>query len=325
MLVEDSGHHLPESADIENALDLLLKAQLERAFGPELAEHFWAARQPRTLDERLAFIRKCWIGVFKDSPLSTFGLKRLEQLERLCRSKRRGRELSAAEHHQFAEELARLWEQVQRLLPRAAPETSYASSASAGGVHSGDAHTPATLSDAESAHAAPEAMRIEAPATSARSASGCMARVSSDVAAAATNVSLVVLDGENIAWAHGQNAVFSPKGIAIAVDFFRKRGYRCVVFLPDYRRKRADLPTVSASDALVFVPAGEYDDTFALGYAVGHDAILVTNDLLQDHLDQFYPDEGEAREALRKWLGSHRCSFTFVGDEFLPNPHFFLP
>lgn len=46
--------------------------------------------------------------------------------------------------------------------------------------------------------------------------------------------------------------------------------------------------------------------------------------LLQSCRDQLQKLEGdkEGREAMRKWLKGHLISFTFVGDEFIPNPDF---
>ena len=52
-------------------------------------------------------------------------------------------------------------------------------------------------------------------------------------------------------------------------------------------------------------------------FAIGHDGYIVTNDQYRDHIRSF---EGAEREQQKTWAKSRLVSFTFVGDEFLPNP-----
>ena len=52
-------------------------------------------------------------------------------------------------------------------------------------------------------------------------------------------------------------------------------------------------------------------------FEIGHDGYIVTNDQYRDHIQTF---EGAEREQQRAWAKSRLVSFTFVGDEFLPNP-----
>ena len=48
----------------------------------------------------------------------------------------------------------------------------------------------------------------------------------------------IVIDGSNVAMSHGNKDRFSCKGIAIAVDFFRKRGHKNIsVFVPTWRKE----------------------------------------------------------------------------------------
>ena len=48
----------------------------------------------------------------------------------------------------------------------------------------------------------------------------------------------VVIDGSNVAMSHGNKDRFSCKGIAIAVEFFRKRGHKNIsVFVPKWRKE----------------------------------------------------------------------------------------
>ncbi len=48
---------------------------------------------------------------------------------------------------------------------------------------------------------------------------------------------------------------------------------------------------------------------------------MVTNDQYRDQLQKLEGDK-EEREAMRRWLRGRLISFTFVGDEFIPNPDF---
>ena len=56
--------------------------------------------------------------------------------------------------------------------------------------------------------------------------------------------------------------------------------------------------------------------SFLCDFAIGHDGYIVTNDQYRDHVRSF---EGAEREQQKTWL-RRLVSFTFVGDEFLPNP-----
>jgi hypothetical protein len=69
---------------------------------------------------------------------------------------------------------------------------------------------------------------------------------------------------------------------------------------------------------VVQTPAQDYDDSYCIQYCKEKDAFIVTNDLFRDYLDKI-PDSRK-REAEKKWIIDKRISFTFVKDDFLPNP-----
>ncbi|XP_037075297.1 uncharacterized protein LOC119096487 [Pollicipes pollicipes] len=48
----------------------------------------------------------------------------------------------------------------------------------------------------------------------------------------------VIIDGPNVAYAHGRNQTCSVKGLTIALDYFKSRGHRCVVFMPSNFHRR---------------------------------------------------------------------------------------
>lgn len=58
-------------------------------------------------------------------------------------------------------------------------------------------------------------------------------------------------------------------------------------------------------------------------YAQQHGGCVVTNDMYRDHVASFdKAGDRSTRDAQRAWTKTHLISYTFVGDEFLPNPSF---
>ena len=45
---------------------------------------------------------------------------------------------------------------------------------------------------------------------------------------------LIVLDAQNVAMRHGQDKLFSCRGIQIAVQYWVKNGHKVICFLPEY-------------------------------------------------------------------------------------------
>jgi len=159
--------------------------------------------------------------------------------------------------------------------------------------------------------------------------------------------SLVVLDAPNIAMRHGLNKKFSTYGIELALRFWEDRGHRTIGFLPDYyvndrsvaakrSMKRTGIGTVRAASLpddtirlkqmvaegrVVLTPPQDYDDSYCIQYAKRYGGVIVTNDLYRDHVDKYKGD----RRQLRQWLKTHCISYTFVLDDFLPNPDFKFP
>ncbi|ETW01746.1 hypothetical protein H310_06350 [Aphanomyces invadans] len=159
---------------------------------------------------------------------------------------------------------------------------------------------------------------------------------------------LIVVDAANVAMRHGLNAKFSCRGIRLVIDHYIARGHKVIAFLPDYllkyetvgaQKRMANVgydvsPTKLPDDVtllqamvleglIIATPPQDYDDSYCIQYAGTHDGCVVTNDLFRDHLDNIKPSQ--KRSAMREWLKAHRISFTWVGDEFLPNPDFRFP
>ena len=146
---------------------------------------------------------------------------------------------------------------------------------------------------------------------------------------------LIVLDASNIAMRHGeQKGIYSTKGIQIAIEFFTKNGHKVISFLPDYLFKEKDpnkhgkkrvLPDnlsylygLVSKGLVVKSPPQDYDDSYCIEYAKTPDAFIVSNDMFRDYIDNI-KDKAE-RETEKNWRDVKCISFTFIGDEFLPNP-----
>ncbi|EQC33660.1 hypothetical protein SDRG_08764 [Saprolegnia diclina VS20] len=160
---------------------------------------------------------------------------------------------------------------------------------------------------------------------------------------------LIVVDAANVAMRHGLNARFSCAGIRLVFDYYMARGHKVLAFLPDYllryesvgAQKRmagagydvspSKLPddvgllqSMVLEGTVIATPPQDYDDSYCIQYAGRHDGCVVTNDLFRDHVDGLQGN-GQTKAAMRQWLSAHCISFTWVGDEFLPNPDFRFP
>nr|XP_023683096.1 NEDD4-binding protein 1 [Paramormyrops kingsleyae] len=135
----------------------------------------------------------------------------------------------------------------------------------------------------------------------------------------------VVIDGSNVAMAHGLHRFFSCRGIALAVETFWKMGHREItVFVPQWRQKKDPniteqhfLSQLEDLRLLSFTPSREvggqrissHDDRFLLHLAEKTGGVIVTNDNMRDFVD--------TSEAWRKIVQERLLQFTFVEDHFM--------
>ena len=87
------------------------------------------------------------------------------------------------------------------------------------------------------------------------------------------------------------------------------------------------LRKLEAEGSLVVTPPQDYDDSYCIHYARAHGGCVMSNDLYRDQL-QNAQKRGDSRAAIgatQTWLRTHVISFTFLGDELLPNPDFAFP
>ena len=188
----------------------------------------------------------------------------------------------------------------------------------------------------------------QAAATSATAAGAPSLSLGSSLlpVSSASSKPLLVLDGPNIAMRHGAGRVFSVRGIELALEFLEaKLGHRCLIFAPSFvvdlkligERRRAlkvgmDVKAASLPDnvgllrqwlaegRLVTTPSQDYDDSYAVEFAMRHPrALIVSCDQYRD----FPPAHGKTPQEqakLRTWLRAHVVSFAFVADAFMVNP-----
>ncbi|CAH1229663.1 ZC3H12C [Branchiostoma lanceolatum] len=142
------------------------------------------------------------------------------------------------------------------------------------------------------------------------------------------NLRAIVIDGSNVAMSHGNKEVFSCKGIALAVDYFIKRGHRDItVFVPNWRKEASRpeqpiaeqqiLDKLEKDKILVYTPsrrvAGRrvvcYDDRFILRLANETDGIIVSNDN--------YRDLQTEKPEWKKIIEERLLMYSFVNDRFM--------
>ncbi|XP_034282353.1 NEDD4-binding protein 1 isoform X1 [Pantherophis guttatus] len=135
----------------------------------------------------------------------------------------------------------------------------------------------------------------------------------------------VVIDGSNVAISHGLQKFFSCRGIAIAVDYFWKRGHRKItVFVPQWRTRKdsniteqhflsqlQDVGILALTPARVVCGAriASHDDRFLLHLAEKTGGVIVTNDNFREFVDESPP----WREIIQRRL----LQYTFAGDIFM--------
>lgn len=143
---------------------------------------------------------------------------------------------------------------------------------------------------------------------------------------------LIVLDTANLCFSHGKGNVFSIDGFMIAYNYYKKKGYKVVGFIASYyirtqkhqvKGNWEDLERLIRENVLILTPPQDYDDSYMLEYAKRHRGYIVSNDMYRDHLQKFKNEK--QRERMRDWIKKHTISFTFIQDEFLPNPDAKVP
>lgn len=139
----------------------------------------------------------------------------------------------------------------------------------------------------------------------------------------------IVIDGSNVAMNHGNQRVFSCRGIKLCVEYFMRRGHRDItVFVPMWRREKPRpespiteqeiLDELSTQNVLKFTPSrwsGNrhiicYDDKYIVELADQNGGIIVSNDNFRD----LHKENPRWKETIEQ----RSLGYTFVGDRFMP-------
>ncbi|XP_052838999.1 probable ribonuclease ZC3H12C [Drosophila gunungcola] len=115
-----------------------------------------------------------------------------------------------------------------------------------------------------------------------------------------TNKRSIIIDGSNVAFAHGNSNVFSSEGIMYCLQYFDKMGHNCKAVVPMFRKnfyKSSNpelLDKLHKEGKIVFTPcknipgqmSSSYDDRFILQLAYEWNAAVVSNDNYRDLIDE---------------------------------------
>jgi ribonuclease ZC3H12 len=138
----------------------------------------------------------------------------------------------------------------------------------------------------------------------------------------------IVIDGSNVAMGHGNNRVFSCRGIKICVEYFKRLGHETILaFVPRYRTKLSESVDTHILDELEnegivrFTPSRDldggrriasYDDRYVIQCAAAIGGVIVSNDNFRDLLKE--------EPAWRNIIETRLLQFTWVTADLLIFP-----
>ena len=159
---------------------------------------------------------------------------------------------------------------------------------------------------------------------------------------------LIVLDAENIAMHCGKSRYFRVAGIQAAAKYYMDRGHKVTAFVPDRlvderewkerwetekkkleRGEKASpripddlrlMKKLHEQEIISVCPGDRYSDSFTVMYAYENNGIVVSNDRFRDK--DLYSSNVMV---LQEWMKTHRIGFSFVGDDFFPDPSYRPP
>lgn len=140
---------------------------------------------------------------------------------------------------------------------------------------------------------------------------------------------IVIVDYQNVAMSYGKNKKFMCKGIKLCINYWESKGFKVVGFVPRYVLQQSSKSSDPAKipddkdyllglleDEHIFqCPPQDYDDSYAIGYLKRKPSVIVSNDLFRDHMQMCSQQEKE-------FIKAHLISYTWAGDDFMPNPQF---
>lgn len=144
----------------------------------------------------------------------------------------------------------------------------------------------------------------------------------------------VVLDGQNIAFRHGEKIAqnlnrskfFSYEGLKLAFEALYRRGFKAEIVMPSFQLKKRRTNQYDKTGVVkylnefnVFVEVKGYnsnkrDDLFILQHAFNTNSSIISNDQYRNKLEQLSESE---YKIWKPWLDKNRYSFEFVNDSLI--------
>uniref|UniRef100_A0A1Q3F1F0 Putative zc3h12a-like ribonuclease nyn domain protein n=1 Tax=Culex tarsalis TaxID=7177 RepID=A0A1Q3F1F0_CULTA len=133
---------------------------------------------------------------------------------------------------------------------------------------------------------------------------------------------MVVIDGNNVAYAHTVGQAFSVKGLEICIEYFKRMGHNVKAVVPQFRLKRdkctdpKKLDDMHKAGDILLAPSknlpgqrsSTYDDRLILSVAEKFDGVIISNDNFRDLLT--------VNDSWKKIIETRVIGYTWVMDEF---------
>nr|XP_029726355.1 endoribonuclease rege-1-like [Aedes albopictus] len=132
----------------------------------------------------------------------------------------------------------------------------------------------------------------------------------------------VVIDGNNVAFAHTHGQAFSVKGLDICIQYFKKMGHEVKAVVPQFRLKREKstdhrlLEELYKKGDILLAPSknlpgqksSSYDDRLIISVAEKFDGVVISNDNFRDLLAE--------NDSWKKIIETRVAGYTWAMDAF---------
>ncbi|XP_055608683.1 uncharacterized protein LOC129755972 isoform X2 [Uranotaenia lowii] len=139
---------------------------------------------------------------------------------------------------------------------------------------------------------------------------------------ASSSKRMVIIDGNNVAFAHTCGQQFSVKGLKICIDYIKKMGHEVKAVVPQFRLKKDKstdqklLEELYKSGDVLLAPSknlpgqwsSSYDDRLIISVAEKFDAVIISNDNFRDLLAE--------SDSWKKIIETRVIGYTWVLDAF---------
>ncbi|EAT47331.1 AAEL001562-PA [Aedes aegypti] len=132
----------------------------------------------------------------------------------------------------------------------------------------------------------------------------------------------VVIDGNNVAFAHTHGQAFSVKGLDICIQYFKKLGHEVKAVVPQFRLKKEKstdqrlLEELYKKGDILLAPSknlpgqksSSYDDRLIISVAEKFDGVIISNDNFRDLMEE--------NDSWKKIIETRVAGYTWVMDAF---------